>query len=232
MHRLTAAFLALVLSVSGCNTTGITTARAPETSYAHHAPVKSRVDPAYYRAMPDCVTVLPIAPGTLDRGGALRLEEAVALRLRGIFGDVIGPRRRAAIARSNGIDESIATDRKAFIAALGCRYFIRITPHNGTGRHYSLFWTEVSASLSLTLFAFDTDGKERGLWQSRGTRRRGDGGIPVSVLSAAGSAVRAGRMASDPEVMASVTDDVLRAMIAELPNLQHATVSTRAYRRP
>ena len=60
------------------------------------------------------------------------------------------------------------------------------------------------------------DGRE--LWKARHQGIRSDGGLPLSPVSAAVSSFEATRFHLDDDITASLTDDVVRRLIATLPD--------------
>jgi hypothetical protein len=78
-------------------------------------------------------------------------------------------------------------------------------------------WSETRIGVDLAILRL-ADGER--LWLGRGAARRGDGGLPLSPVSAAVAVGLAARAALDRETAASVLDDALRSLLQELPDLR------------
>ena len=85
------------------------------------------------------------------------------------------------------------------------------------GRAWGLVWSETQIGVEIAILAF-ADGRPR--WHARRTIRRGDGGLPLSPVSAVVATGLAARTALDGDVLHSVLDDALRAALSDLPDLR------------
>ena len=168
-----------------------------------------------------CVTVLPF-PARPDNLSPADVEAGVALHLGRRFDRVIGPAQRDRILRGDGMALDHEGDRKAFARRTACRLFMAVAPY-GEDSTYAGIWAERRVGLELAL----SEAGGAVLWRARHVARRGDGGLPFGVLAAAGAAVRAGRLWSDPEAGLSLLDDALRRITATLPDFRDPGAAAR-----
>ena len=194
-----------LLVLAGCAAVAGPAAR-PATGWA---------DPGGWDDPPACVVVLPAAVPPETGLVAVGLEEAVARRLSGRIDLVLGPGRRDALIRRLGLDLGHPVDRRRFAALSGCRHAAATRAWGG--RAWAVMWSESRVGLDLAILRL-TDGRR--LWQARGEGRRGDGGVPLSPLSAAVAAGLAARAALDETAMASALDDALRSALRSLPDFR------------
>lgn len=203
MRRLIAALL--VLALPAC---------APVAAPAGRQPA-ALADPGLWADPPACLVVLPatLAP---DLGlPAAEAEEALSRHLSGRIDRVLGPGRRTALTRRLGLDLGHPGDRQRFADLTGCRH--AAAARIWGGRAWAAVWSETQLDLDLAILRL-VDG--RPLWQGRGTARRGDGGLPLSPLSAVVATGLAARAALDGEIPPSVLDDALRGVLRELPDFR------------
>ncbi|MCR9073113.1 MAG: DUF799 domain-containing protein [Alphaproteobacteria bacterium] len=188
-------------------------------------PPEHRVEAAFWTAPPECVVVLPaMVSGPLDVRAA---ERAFFRHLVGRIAVVVGPDRRDAETRALALDLRHPGDRRRYADLTGCRHGVDLTVSGD--RAYAVIWTEGSIALDAALIDLATGST---LWRSRHRATRGDGGLPTSPVGLAMALGRAGRLASDGELMPSVLDDALRRLVATLPDTRVHAVSRNSNVRP
>lgn len=183
----------------------------------------------YWRALPDCVVVLParVAVSGAVAVSARTAERALARHLSDRVADVIGPDRRAAVTRERALDLRDPDDRARYAALTGCAHGADLAL--GVGRRYAVIWTEATVVLDARLIELETGAV---IWRGRHRERRGDGGLPVSPVGLAVAIGRAGGLAADGDLMASVLADGLRALVSTLPDIRPQAVSRNSSVRP
>jgi hypothetical protein len=176
------------------------------------------------RDPPACVLILlgrtrpemPVSPARIDRS----VERFLAVR----FDRVIAGRQRDELARHLALDLDDMADRAAFARSTGCQHALAVGVTGG-GLSYAVIWAERRLRLELELTRIGVP--EHVLWRVRDAGARGDGDLPLSPLAVAGAMFRAARLAGDRGQGASLLDDVLRRMMASLPDFRGL-----AYSRP
>ncbi|MCP5366847.1 MAG: hypothetical protein H6907_03225 [Hyphomicrobiales bacterium] len=211
------AFLALAAAglLAGC----VTTTYRPYDEPKDPTPVLERrvsfqVADMLYRDPPDCAVIMPVrqAPPPVARA----VEESARRHLSGRLPRVIGPRERDRLVRSLAVDLENPGDRRTFARATRCRAYLRthVTSHADA---YLVVWSQRNLGLEMNLNRASDD---RTLWKARHQGGRNDGGLPLSPFSVPFAAYRAAMMAGDPDQADSLTDDVVRRMVASLPDLR------------
>lgn len=175
--------------------------------------------PGLWANPPDCVTVMRIEVDPVVGLPAPAIEAAVARHLSGRVETVIGPARREALTRRLGLDLNHAGDRERFAALTGCRHAALARVWGG--RAWAVVWSEAQIGVDLAIVGL---AEGRPGWQTRRVARRGDGGLPLSPVSAVMATGLAARAALDGGVMESVLDDALRAAAADLPDFRDPQV--------
>lgn len=183
----------------------------------------------FWRALPDCVVVLParVIAGEAAAVDARTAERAFARHLSDRVAVVIGPDRRAAVTRERALDLRHPEDRARYAALSGCGYGADLAL--GGGRRYAVIWTEARVVLDARLIDLKTGAV---IWRGRHRARRGDGGLPVSPIGLAVAVGRAGGLADDGDLMVSVLADGLRALVASLPDIRPHAASRNSSVRP
>ncbi|EDP62312.1 hypothetical protein BAL199_19863 [alpha proteobacterium BAL199] len=164
---------------------------------------------------PSCVVVMPAEVPPLVGLPPAVAEAALARHLSGRIERVIGPSRRDAFTRRVGLDLEHSDDRRRFADLAGCSH--AVASRFWGGRAWGLVWSETQIGVEIAILAF-ADGRPR--WHARRTIRRGDGGLPLSPVSAVVATGLAARTALDGDVLHSVLDDALRAALSDLPDLR------------
>ena len=83
-----------------------------------------------------------------------------------------------------------------------------------------LVWSELRLGLEARLFR-QRDGVE--LWKARHVARRSDGGLSFSPFGLVVNAYDANSFSSDGDIVVSVSEDLVRRIIASLPNTKGGT---------
>lgn len=177
--------------------------------------VASQGGQALWADPPDCVLVLPADTAPEAGLSARQAEAAVARHLAGRFERIIGPARRDALLRRLGLVLDHPDDRRRLAERTGCRH--AAAARFWGGRAWGVVWSETRIGVDLAILRLPEG--ER-LWFGRGSARRGDGGLPLSPVSAALAVGMAARAALDRETTASVLDDALRSLLRDLPDLR------------
>jgi hypothetical protein len=173
------------------------------------------IDPGLFRDPPDCVMVLR-AEGDVQSDLGAAIEDALARSLTAKVVRVVAPAERDRLARDLAVDPAEAAGQRLLARHARCRFFA-LAKVMSAQRVFALIWAELSLGLTIEIVRA-ADGQV--LWTARHEVRRGDGGLPVSLLSLGGAAARAGMAVSDDEAMVSMVDDALRRMTVALPDLR------------
>ena len=185
---------------------------------------------AFWRDPPRCVVVLPVvAEGEVS---ARMAEHALARHLSGRVATVLGPDARDRLTRhlALGLGDAAGSAydrfrvakgpkaaRKRFADLTGCGYAAALSLH--ATRRFALVWGEARVELALRIVDL-RDGTV--LWQGRQRASRGAGGLPASPVGLALAMGQAGHFVADGDLLASVLDDGLRALLAGLPDMRGA----------
>lgn len=191
-------------------------------------PAEHRLSDAFWRRAPDCVLVLPAT--TDATGGAVSprsVERALATHLSGRVARVIGPDRRTAETRYLALDLHRPEDRARYAELSGCGHGVELSVAGG--RSFALVWAGATLSLEASLVDLASGAV---LWTARHRASRGDGGLPTSPLGLLVAVGRAGRIATDRNLTASVLADGLRALTASLPDTRTHRTSRNSRVRP
>lgn len=175
--------------------------------------VAFRIDRSFYREPPSCAVILR-AKGAPSPQSAALVEDAVTRHLSLRLPQVMGRLERRRRSRALGIDLSNAEDRKTFANMTGCTATVEIALL-ASSSEYLVVWAHQAIGLEVILRRAHND---RELWRARHQGIRGDGGLPLSPVSVALTSFEATRFHLDDDVTASLTDDVVRRLIATLPD--------------
>lgn len=233
---ITAAVLGSVMLLGACAETRYVEGATESDSASLHTVRTVRYDlrDAYLAQAPECVAVLPLeaAAGTPDETANF-IEAAAARHLSQRVARVIGPRERAHWSRRLAVDLSHPGDRNRFLSATGCDAFLRPTLM-ADDDFYLVVWSRRSIDLRLHVMrpanpAVAGDGKEETLWIARHAASRGDGGLPISPVSAGIAAMEAGGHQSDHDIQPSLIEDAIRRMIVTLPDTRGPAGQSSGY---
>jgi hypothetical protein len=171
------------------------------------------LNPAFKDNPPNCVVVFqPSSIGNTEFVG--RIEKVLIRHLSDKFPTVIGGKLRDVRAASYAFDFTVPNDRRDFAKSIKCGSFLEF--HVFRPKHtYLVFWSELKLGLEARLF-HQRDGTE--LWKARHVASRSDGGLSFSPFGLAVNAYEANVFASDGDVIESVSEDLVRRVIASLPN--------------
>jgi hypothetical protein len=179
--------------------------------------VRTGLRDAFLRDPPSCVILLPAEAA--ERGALNpRLVEAGVERFLAIrFDRVIAGARRDGSVRHLALDLRRPRDLAVLARHENCGHALSVRIGGG-GLSYAVVWAERRLTLFLSLRRIG--GKADVLWSAKGVGARGDGGIPISPLGLASALYRAGRMAEDRDQAPSLLDDLLRRVMASLPDVR------------
>jgi len=177
-----------------------------------------KVEGAFYRSPPRCAVVMPIhwpnAPPALAR----QVEEALGRHLMAKVDRVIGPAARDRAARQRVYDLGDAEQRRRLARALGCDTVVEGETRAAEST-FAAVWAQTRFGLAVSLERA-SDGRR--LWRASHTAERSAGGLPLSILGLPKDAFLAGRLMKDGEVFPSMLDDVVRRLMASLPDTRVA----------
>ena len=180
--------------------------------------VNYHLSAAYLRHPPGCVAIWnPSAgvPPALGRAVARTTEQHLTTRIRRTISAVATRRHEQRL----GLDLDNPVDRRTFAQRVGCGTLLQIILGAVTD-DYLVVWTQKGFRLTLRLLRPGTG--ETQLWAATHDAERGDGGLPLSLLSLPLTAFRALRLNADPETFDSIADDAVRRMFATLPDVRQA----------
>ena len=175
--------------------------------------VKYKISDHFYRAPPQCIIILP----TKGVGSSVIKQQigiTASRHLSGYVNRVIGILERQSIEHNLVLDATNINDRKLLSRKTKCKYYLQVTAelYNDT---YAVIWAQKSIGLKLTLHGIDDTTI---LWTAYHQANRGDGGIPLSLISFGMAVFNAGKTASDKEILPSILDDVFRRIYRTLPD--------------
>jgi len=212
-----ALIIAAAIILAGCvqtNYKAVDYAQTPENSPLARQ-VLFHVDREFYRDPPNCVVVLPTL-GFQNQRLAKEITRTFGQRLTGHVPRVILPLERQRISISQAYNFSVQNDLRRFSARERCGFYARAM-NGAASEAFMLLWSEKQVGFTLSL-ARISDNKT--LWWASHTARRGDGGIPLSPMSAINSSAMAGKFYRDDEVIASLMDDAQRRMMQTFPDVR------------
>jgi len=212
-----------LLGAGGClNTTYSSNEDAETPSLVPERRVNFFIARAFYRAPPECVTIV-----TRHKGGLTHvhraLEDAVERHLRVKFSRVHGAPGVRSKALRLGLDLTNRRDRGIFSRKIRCNAFADIQIEK-VEEQYLVLWANKSVSISLHLTRARNGDL---LWRAHHNASRGDGGLPISFVSLPLTIARASRINGDREIFYSIVDDAIRRMMATLPDTRKVTINSR-----
>ncbi|WPZ32205.1 hypothetical protein T8K17_13235 [Thalassobaculum sp. OXR-137] len=169
-------------------------------------------------------------------------EHALTRHLSGRVDTVIGPEARDRLTRRLALDlapaafpefsqdasldsgvpyddfrvtERQSVERKRFAERVGCGHGAELSVH--ATRTFAVVWSVAQVDLALRLVDLRHGVT---LWRSRHRASRGAGGVPASPVGLALALGQAGLFVADRDLLASVLDDGLRAVLRDLPDMR------------
>lgn len=177
-----------------------------------------RLSNAFLRDPPACVLVLPtVSLSARSSISAAQVDAAVERFLAVRFDHVLAGAHRDRMARHLAVDLANPADLAVFARRMQCRHVLRVSVRGG-GLSYAVIWAQRRIGLEISLYRVGAP--DQPLWWGRRDGVKGDGDLPLSPLSVAGAMWRAARVAGDVEQGVSLLDDVLRRMLASLPDVR------------
>ncbi len=177
-----------------------------------------KVEGDFYRSPPRCTVVMPIHWPNADPALARQVEEALGRYLIAKVDRVIGPAARDRAARRRVYDLGDADQRRRLARALGCDTVVEGETRAAEST-FAVVWAQTRFGLAVSL---ERAGDGRRLWRASHTAERSAGGLPLSILGLPRDALSAGRLMKDGEVFPSMLDDVVRRVMASLPDTRVA----------
>ncbi len=175
--------------------------------------VKFETTDLFFRAPPNCITVLPVE-GMGRPGFRKAVGTTVARHLFQKVKRTIGPFERESLERALVFDLDNSSDRKQFSIQKDCPYFARVRV-NQVNKTYALVWAEQTIDLNIKVHGYDENDI---IWQASHIVNRGDGGLPLSPLSLGAAVFTAGRAHSKTDTLPSMLDDGMRRMFVKFPD--------------
>ena len=175
--------------------------------------VATRIGAGFYRPPPACAIVMPTA-GVATPQFRRVVEEAVHRHLVTKLPKVVGPRARRREVRKLAVDPRRARDRAILTRVLRCPTLVEPKIWQSS-EDFALVWSRKSLDLEIVMVRGD-----RLLWKARHTADRGDGGLPLSPLSAPLAVAKASRLHGDGDAMVSLVDDAVRRIVGALPDVR------------
>ncbi len=177
-----------------------------------------KVEGDFYRSPPRCVVVMPIQWPNADPRLVRQVEEALGRHLMAKVDRVIGPVARDRAARQRVYDLGDAEQRRRLARALRCDTVVEGETRDAQST-FAVVWAQARFGLAVSL---ERAGDGRSLWRASHTAERSAGGLPFSILGVPKDAFSAGRLMKDGEVFPSMVDDVVRRVMASLPDTRGA----------
>jgi hypothetical protein len=173
-----------------------------------------KVEGDFYRSPPRCTIVMPIQWPDADPRLVRQVEEALGRHLMTKVDRVIGPVARDRAARQRVYDLGDADQRRRLARALRCDTVVEGETRDAQTT-FALVWAQTRFGLAVSL---ESAGDGRPLWRASHTAERSAGGLPLSLTDVPKGAYSAGRLMKDREVFPSMVDDVVRRVMASLPD--------------
>ena len=213
---MTLAVVLLGLVGAGCaRTTYVPYDRPSDALPIGERQVAVELDRVYFEDPPSCAVVLR-PQGTEDAAVADLVDRALARQLSGRLIRVVGPLERRQLERSLALDLENPADWPTFARATGCEAVFEAIVTD-VDEDYFVIWARRSLGLEVALRRVS----DRAVyWKARHVARRSDGGLPLSPFSFALSGYEAGRFQNDADILPSLVDDLVRRMVASLPDLR------------
>ena len=174
-----------------------------------------RIYPAFYANPPNCVVVLP-GDGASNVTRLELIEGALSRQLSGRIGRVIHPRERRRLVRAMAFNLHDKLDARLFATAANCPALLRWSIRD-MGNNYTPIWSEKHMTIEVELSRAQ-DGAI--LWQAEATSARSSGDPPLSLLSLPFAAYKTVQFQNDQDAVASMTDDLARRLMANLPDVR------------
>ena len=225
-HRTIGVMAAMFIAVAthACAPTHTDSTGAAATPVATTAPTMrerglNRPGPrdSLLRDPPDCVVLLPTVAMERNVVSPRMVDEAVERFLAVRFDRVVAGAVRDRMARRLALDLRDPRDLGVLADQAHCNHALEMKVGGGA-LAYAVVWAERRVTLALSLKRIG--GGAEILWSANAAGARGDGGLPVSPLGVLSALFRAGRVVGDKHQARSLLDDVLREMMASLPDVR------------
>ena len=171
------------------------------------------LSPEFEEAPPKCVVVFQ--PYKTDNSDLSKsVEKSLIRHLSEKFSSVVGGKLRDHRAAYYSFDLKSSIDRLNFAKSIKCESFLEfqvIKPKHT----YLLVWSEIKLGLEVRLFR-QHDSVQ--LWRASHIVSRSDGGLSLSLFGFAVNAYEANVFSADAEIIESVSEDLVRRLMASLPS--------------
>jgi hypothetical protein len=187
---------------------------ADETTNSPYRIVKVEMSEELIHSYPECVTIMPVIGKYNGSKGSQLVELSLSRHLHQKITRVIGPIERDYVARGMAADLGNSHDRQDVLTALSCEALLAVEVVEPEASSL-LVWSRVRLGLDVKLMRWQ-DSKV--LWRAKHIGQRSGGGFPVSIFGVVTETYQSANFASDREVLHSMIDDVVRRIVASLPN--------------
>jgi hypothetical protein len=206
--------LILLIFISGCTRTEYKPYEGVERQPVNFSrTVHFYLSPEFEKAPPKCVVVFQ--PYSTSNSDLLeRVEKSLVRHLSEKFSSVVGGKLRDEKAAYYAFDLKLPVDRINFARSIKCGSFLEfqvLQPKHT----YMLVWSEIKLGLEVRLFR-QHDSVQ--LWRASHIVSRSDGGLSLSLFGLAVNAYDANVFSADAEIIDSVSEDLVRRLMASLPN--------------
>jgi len=147
-----------------------------------------------------------------------QVEAALARQLSSRFARIVGPDEHRHVARGLALDTAEAEDVRRAARQAACPAILYWTLVANDHQQTPL-WSRRTLSIDASLRRADDDVE---LWRDRHVVKRASGDPPLSLFSLPLAAYNAARFDRNPELAASMGDDLARGLFMSLPDLQPA----------
>jgi hypothetical protein len=178
--------------------------------------VHFKLNSDYNETPPNCVVVYPPYSNTNPKL-ALRIEKTIVRHLSEKVSRVISGKERKLKANLLAYDLSVPRERKEFAGSEYCEAFLEYNIYQPKNS-YMLIWSERRIGLEVKLFS-QTNGTE--IWKAKHIARRSDGGLSFSPFGLAMNAYEANKFAMDEDIVASISEDLVRRILTTFPNIKN-----------
>jgi hypothetical protein len=172
-----------------------------------------KLSSVFHQDPPTCAIVLPTGEAP-NAKASIQISQAFARHLRGRMDRVIFPNEAMSLARKLALDLETEQDRRRLAFKSRCAHFALSSVYE-YGEDYAVIAAQKKIGIKAELHRQDT---EIPVWQATNTAWRGNGGVPLSPISAIASITKAAIFNQDHEIIDSLTDDVFRRLVKTIPD--------------
>ena len=193
-------------------------AAAAESTLPLERRVTYRIERAFYTDPPSCAIVMPVKWPNGDPRKARLVEAAFGRHLSGKVDHVVGPLARERVVRESALDLDRESGRRRLAAAFRCDVLVEGETSEAAST-FALIWAQIRFGVTISMRRA-SDGRR--LWRGSHMASRSAGSLPFSISSVPAGAFSAGRLMKDGDVFPSMVDDVVRRVMASLPDTRRS----------